>query len=521
MTSTATAAVLEAPHHELEPEDTTDLRVLESVSTLAPGSDQADRTHRHEAALVEYLLFGPNGSAFSDNPAIGLGAEDRGWSRSAMRGVFADLYHRQRLMDYLWWLYQVADPVAKNIVNTYTFFVVGGGCTVSFVNAADGTNERRAKAWRKLAARIDWKRKVRAAVKATALFGEAFFLTFPRRGPIYEVLDGGDRIGRAVAERSSATVETGLSVLNSGDVERVVFRDGNPDDVRAYVQQTADGQRRAIDARDVVHLTFDTLPNSVRGHPLLLVVLQQLYYYRAWLTNRHWLNMVRARVPLVMRRKTGGQTAIRALAAKYGKLPPPGTVWFLPGSVEAEFPSHNVGAADARDDGKQILRTIAMGVQLPEFLVTADASNANYSSSVVAESPAMRMFADLQDLVEIQLAKVVARLMDIDDPSEVEVAFPRVERNLKARVDAFHLGFTDGAVSARTYTEEGFGRPWEGPDGERARLEAEGVVIDPTAGGAPRLPGGAPPAEPGTPPEPAEGGSEPGKGRSTPPGQAE
>ncbi len=33
---------------------------------------------------------------------------------------------------------------------------------------------------------------------------------------------------------------------------------------------------------------------------------------------------------------------------------------------------------------------------MPEFMLTSDASNANYSSTMVAEGPAMRMFARLQ-----------------------------------------------------------------------------------------------------------------------------
>ena len=41
---------------------------------------------------------------------------------------------------------------------------------------------------------------------------------------------------------------------------------------------------------------------------------------------------------------------------------------------------------------------------MPEFMLTSDASNANYASTMVAEGPAMRMFARLQaDLVNDDL----------------------------------------------------------------------------------------------------------------------
>lgn len=487
------------------------------VSEVA--TQAANRTD--EERLVEFLIHGGHGAAFSNNAGVALAGEDRGWmARGNARGVFADLFHRERMLEYVWWLYQVADPVARNIVNNFTFYVHGGGPAISFVSDNKEKNKERAKSWKKLAKSraVRWNRTVRASIKATSLFGESFLVTHPLRHPLFEVTDDG-RKGSPIATRLDlADRGPRLTVLNSGDIERIIHKPGDPDSVIGYAQRMADGTLRAIDARDVVHVTFDTLPNSVRGHPLLLPVLQQLYQYRAWLSNRHWLNMVRSRVPLVLTRKTGGQAAIRKLQAKFSKLPPPGTVWVLPGGVEATFPDHNIAAPDALADGQQILRTIAMGVNLPEFLVTANAANANYSSSVVAESPAMLMFGDVQDVVETELVYVVCRLLGIpdDDAHEVVVQFPRVERNLKGRVEAFHLGYSDGVVSARTYCEEGVGRPWNGPGGERERLEAEGVSFAPGTTPPARMPPGTEPAEPSAGPK----GAEPGTGRSSPPGAA-
>ncbi len=42
------------------------------------------------------------------------------------------------------------------------------------------------------------------------------------------------------------------------------------------------------------------------------------------------------------------------------------------------------------------LRAIASRLVMPEFMLTSDASNANYASTMVAEGPAMRMFDRLQ-----------------------------------------------------------------------------------------------------------------------------
>jgi capsid protein len=42
------------------------------------------------------------------------------------------------------------------------------------------------------------------------------------------------------------------------------------------------------------------------------------------------------------------------------------------------------------------LRAIASRLVMPEFMLTSDASNANYASTMIAEGPAVRMFERLQ-----------------------------------------------------------------------------------------------------------------------------
>jgi hypothetical protein len=50
------------------------------------------------------------------------------------------------------------------------------------------------------------------------------------------------------------------------------------------------------------------------------------------------------------------------------------------------------------------LRAIASRLVMPEFMLTSDASNANYASTMVAEGPAMRMFDRMQqDMIEEDL----------------------------------------------------------------------------------------------------------------------
>ncbi len=64
--------------------------------------------------------------------------------------------------------------------------------------------------------------------------------------------------------------------------------------------------------------------------------------------------------------------------------------------MEYDFPAAALDAAAYVAVLQAELRAIASRLVMPEFMLTSDASNANYSSTMIAEGPAMRMFARLQ-----------------------------------------------------------------------------------------------------------------------------
>jgi len=69
--------------------------------------------------------------------------------------------------------------------------------------------------------------------------------------------------------------------------------------------------------------------------------------------------------------------------------------------------SPNINATDVRDDGRAILLAVAAGCGFPEMFLTADYSNANYSSTMVAQNPFVREIEDWQDLFEDSLYREV------------------------------------------------------------------------------------------------------------------
>src|SRR4029077_16980916 len=74
----------------------------------------------------------------------------------------------------------------------------------------------------------------------------------------------------------------------------------------------------------------------------------------------------------------------------------PGTILDAHADIEYDFPAAGVDAANFVTVLQAELRAVASRLVMPEFMLSSDASNANYSSTMVAEGPALRMFARLQ-----------------------------------------------------------------------------------------------------------------------------
>ena len=69
------------------------------------------------------------------------------------------------------------------------------------------------------------------------------------------------------------------------------------------------GNDLMLSANDVIHHRIGSIGNIPRGIPILLPVLQMLRYWTLFVENRHWLNMIRCRIPVVRTMK-GSERAI-------------------------------------------------------------------------------------------------------------------------------------------------------------------------------------------------------------------
>jgi len=88
-----------------------------------------------------------------------------------------------------------------------------------------------------------------------------------------------------------------------------------------------------------------------------------------------------------------------------------GTVITTGKGVEYSMLSPNIQAADAKDDGRNMLLAVAAGVGFPDMILTADYSHSNYASSLIAQNPFVREIEDWQDFLEDDYKEIFARVV--------------------------------------------------------------------------------------------------------------
>lgn len=181
----------------------------------------------------------------------------------------------------------------------------------------------------------------------------------------------------------------------------------DPDDAETPLFYYVKGER--VEAKYVQHRKANVDCTTPRGVPLLFG--QRMHLRRA---NKNVLNIA-AKIDVIaaialIRKHAGSAAGVRSSVAAaaqtyatdprsnqtvYGRRFQPGTILDSPNTVEYEAPS--VDGIDNLAAGVALnLRCIASRLVMPEFMVSSDASNANYASTMVAEGPSVKNFERLQ-----------------------------------------------------------------------------------------------------------------------------
>ena len=177
----------------------------------------------------------------------------------------------------------------------------------------------------------------------------------------------------------------------------------DPHDVETVLGYWIDGQW--VEAAEVQHRKANVDANVKRGIPLFYPVRKNLRRAEKLLRNMSIVAEIQSAIAIIRKHSTASRATVSQFVAKQSDAPSSGTPLrrYAPGTIldalagtEYQFPAAGIDAGRYVTVLQAELRAIASRLVMPEFMLTSDASNANYASTMVAEGPAVRMFQRMQ-----------------------------------------------------------------------------------------------------------------------------
>ncbi len=374
------------------------------------------------------------------------------------------------------------NPFARNALTLYRNYVVGTGMQhevlAGTTNPTDDTRfeqigdarvpqwvGRAGGLWRHFldlnhwdtGARRDWEFCLR-----TWRDGECFLRLF--RQPAWP-----PRVHFVDPERIAADPVTGLPA------EGIATEANNVEVPTLYRVQLDDDRQDMVPAERMLHCKIGVDANVKRGQSLFVPVLDALVKYQSWLDVELIHRKVASSIVLVRKHAGSAPSGIGNFAdwsaqasqpagpitsQQRRALLQPGTMIDAQG-YDLQYLSPNSHFDDATILGRRLLLAVAAGIGLPEFMLTADAANANYSSTLVSEGPAVKLFASWQAffigqwqtlflLVMNEAVRLGLLPAEALDHVRLRITPPAVAvRNRKDDAEADAIYFDRGALSRR------------------------------------------------------------------------
>ena len=166
-----------------------------------------------------------------------------------------------------------------------------------------------------------------------------------------------------------------------------------------------------VSSEHIQHRKANVDFNVKRGIPLLFPVRKNLRRVEKLLRNMSIVAEIQSAIALIRKHSGNNGESIRrhvqtqsdtstvdSITGRRGNVQhfPAGTIIDSYGGTDYQFPIAAIDASRYILILQAELRAIAARLVMPEFMLTSDASNSNYSSTMVAEGPAVRMFERLQ-----------------------------------------------------------------------------------------------------------------------------
>lgn len=370
-------------------------------------------------------------------------------------------------------------PYGRNVLQLYRHYVLGVGMsqevrprtlsTIDELNigeqqATSTVVEKAGRLWKDFLKANQWdfgQRKDWEFCTRTWRDGECFLRMF--RQPTWP-----PKVCFIDPERIAPDVATGLPT------EGIETDPQNVEVAISYlVHDVATMEVEVVPADRVLHCKIGVDGNVKRGVSILLLVLDILQKYQSWLEVELVHRKVSSSVVLVRKHQGNSPMGVSSFADSVAQKSQisttsktrqtsfkPGTIIDAQG-VDYEFISPNTHFSDAAILGRTLLLAVAAGTGLPEFMLTADAANGNYASTLVAEGPAVKNFASWQSFFagqwqmlfqQVMREAVRLGLLTVTEAHAVELQItpPSLAvRNRKEDAEADAVYYDRGAISQR------------------------------------------------------------------------
>lgn len=307
------------------------------------------------------------------------------------------------------------NPYARNILRLLEVYVVGPGLkAVMAPQRAEPKSDLPALAermWNEFLTENHRHFSYRETARRAWRDGECFVRLFPlpQWPPAVRYIDP-----EAIGPQASQPETQGL-ITDADDVETV----------QSYLRIDPTGGElvEAIPAEEVLHTKIGVDSNEKRGVTIFAPVLEALTCFDRWLETELQARKLQASIVL-WRKIQGSPSQVSAFtdqaASSSGGDPQgmqrkeryrPGTIVTTSPGTELQFLQPKTNFGDAVPLGRLVLLSIAAGSGLPEYMLTSDASNASYSSTMVAEGPAVKLFESEQHFFANEFARLWRMVM--------------------------------------------------------------------------------------------------------------
>jgi capsid protein len=159
-----------------------------------------------------------------------------------------------------------------------------------------------------------------------------------------------------------------------------------------------------IPADEMLHTRYGVDSNQKRGRTVLVPLMDILTRFEKWIETELLARKLQSSI--VLWRKVQGSAAqlqgmidgssgisdtSRGGGSRKERIKP-GTILTTSPGTEMKFLQPDTNFADAVPLGRMMLLSLSAGAGLLEFMLTADASNSNLASTLIAEGPAVKFF---------------------------------------------------------------------------------------------------------------------------------